>query len=81
MIYIYYNNKITQNATVLYTINSMFKMFQYKKKFNQKFNKRVVHVCLIVIIKTIYKYGTCNLNRQLSQYTCRCELWVYNVTV
>ena len=81
MIYIYYNNKITQNATVLYTINSMFKKFQYKKKFNQKFNKRVVHVCLIVIIKTIYKYGTCNLNRRLSQYTCRCELWVYNVAV
>ena len=32
MIYIYYSNKITQNTTVLYTINSMFKKFQYKKK-------------------------------------------------
>ena len=31
MIYIYYNNKITQNATVLYTINSMFKKIQYIK--------------------------------------------------
>ena len=40
-----YNNKITQNATVLYTINSMFKKIQYKKSLIKS------------LIKVLYMYA------------------------